>query len=104
LKLLGVQYAADYLPRYNIAPTQTILTVTAARQLHEMIWGIKPPWSGSSSRVLINARSETVREKPSFKAAFEHHRCLVLADGFYEWARETKQPYLSRAREKPAAA
>jgi putative SOS response-associated peptidase YedK len=94
LKALGVDCAEDYQPRFNIAPTQMVLTITAERQLHEMIWGIKPKWGGSDVRVLINARSETVREKPSFKESFMHRRCLVPADGFYEWARDTKQPYL----------
>lgn len=83
---------ADLTPRYNIAPTQMVAAVpnAAPRHVEWYRWGLVPAWAkdpaiGSS---LINARAETVAEKPSFRAAFKRRRCLVLADGFYEWRRE----------------
>jgi putative SOS response-associated peptidase YedK len=91
-------------PRYNIAPGQPVATVVAtpehpAPRLDFHRWGLIPSWAKDpaiGSR-LINARSETVAEKPSFRAAFKRRRCLVLADGFYEWEtlgdRQTKQPH-----------
>lgn len=81
-------------PRYNIAPSQTVPIVSALRQFDEMTWGITPKWGRETSKHLINARSETVREKRSFRDAFASRRCLFPADGFYEWSREGKQPYL----------
>ncbi len=94
-------------PRYNIAPTQEVACVrrrvspeeqgAATRELVEMRWGLIPSWAkdpGIGSR-MINARSETVAEKPAYREAFRRRRCLVVADGFYEWKRMkgTKQPY-----------
>ena len=81
-----------YLPSYNVAPTQGVLTVVAeneARRAVRMRWGLIPYWAKDpkiGSR-MINARAETVAEKPSFRAALRRRRCLVLADGFYEWRR-----------------
>jgi putative SOS response-associated peptidase YedK len=91
-------------PRYNIAPTQPVATVTATLENPEpqfqlLRWGLIPSWAKDPAigNRLINARAETVSEKPSFRAAFKRRRCLVLADGFYEWQRQanrkTKQPY-----------
>ncbi|WP_035984860.1 SOS response-associated peptidase [Leptolyngbya sp. KIOST-1] len=79
-------------PRYNIAPTQPVATLLATPEQPEpqvtiLQWGLVPSWAKDpaiGSR-LINARAETVAEKPSFRAAFKRRRCLVLADGFYEW-------------------
>ncbi|MGB3199923.1 MAG: SOS response-associated peptidase [Nodosilinea sp.] len=91
-------------PRYNIAPTQPVVTVVATSDdpephVQHLQWGLIPSWAKDpaiGSR-LINARAETVSEKPSFRAAFKRRRCLVLADGFYEWQRQgdrqPKQPY-----------
>lgn len=91
-------------PRYNIAPTQPVATVLQTaeqpvRQLKFLQWGLIPSWAKDpaiGSR-LINARSETVTEKPAFRAAFKRRRCLILADGFYEWQRvehqKQKQPF-----------
>ena len=80
-----------YLPRYNIAPTQPVLTVTNddARKASYMRWGLIPSWAKDSTvgNRLINARAETVAERNSFRRAFVRRRCLVLADGFYEWQR-----------------
>jgi putative SOS response-associated peptidase YedK len=77
-------------PRYNIAPTQPVAVVTEAakRQVDLYQWGLVPAWAKDitiGSR-LINARCETLVEKPSFRKAFERRRCLILADGFFEWA------------------
>ena len=91
-------------PRYNIAPTQLIPSILSAsggeKQLQMLRWGLIPSWAKDDkiSAKLINARAETVSEKPSFKAAFKRRRCLIVADGFYEWQRQEKQkqPYYFR--------
>ncbi len=88
-------------PRYNIAPTQLIPSILSApggeKQLQMLRWGLIPSWAKDAKigAKLINARAETVSEKPSFKAAFKRRRCLIIADGFYEWQRQEKkkQPY-----------
>ena len=78
-----------FQPRYNIAPTQQVLTVVGGetRRAGFMRWGLIPSWSkgGPTSRPLINARAETVAEKPAFRGSLRNRRCLVPADGFYEW-------------------
>ena len=85
--------ASDFthVPRYNIAPTQSVLVVTndEGRRGSYMRWGLIPSWvkSASVGNRLINARAETVGERNSFRAALIRRRCLVLADGFYEWQR-----------------
>ena len=86
---------ASYVgPSYNTAPTNKVLAVVKVDQarLVNMTWGIVPSWAlknakkkGKKPTPLINARSETVHEKPSFKKAFQTKRCLVIADGYYEW-------------------
>lgn len=90
-----------YAPRYNIAPTQPItavrLTSAGERELTFFQWGLVPSWAKDpaiGSR-MINARSETVAEKPSFRAAFKRRRCLIPASGFYEWQKQNgrKQPH-----------
>ncbi|AFY56398.1 hypothetical protein Riv7116_3958 [Rivularia sp. PCC 7116] len=96
-------------PRYNIAPTQTVATVlydseSKKRQCQLLRWGLIPSWSKDSkigSR-MINARAETLAEKPSFRSAFKRRRCLVLADGFYEWKKlaDKKQPYYFQLQDK----
>jgi putative SOS response-associated peptidase YedK len=101
-ELLGLPIPPPLAPRYNIAPSQLVACVrtnpdTSEREWVELKWGLVPSWSKDPSvgHKLINARSETVDEKPSFRKAFKQQRCLILADGFYEWKREgkTKQPY-----------
>ena len=79
-------------PRYNIAPTQLVSVITQSpktkqRIHHQKRWGLIPGWAKDTSlgNRLINARSETVAEKPAFRNAFQRRRCLVVADGFYEW-------------------
>jgi len=88
-------------PRYNIAPTQMVPVVRLAaagrRELALLRWGLIPHWARDPSMGarLINARAETVAGKPAFRDAFAHRRCLVPADGFYEWRTENgrKQPF-----------
>lgn len=84
----------DYRPRYNIAPTQEVLAVTQAnggRQGETMRWGLIPSWAKDLTLGgrMINAKAETVAERPAFRVAFKKRRCLVLADGFYEWRKDT---------------
>ena len=89
-------------PRYNVAPSQEAAVVRAdrdgRRSLSMLRWGLVPAWARDprSGPRLINARAETARTKPSFRAAFASRRCLIPADGFYEWKREggAKQPWL----------
>lgn len=94
-------------PRYNIAPTQPVATLVQSasgknRQFKMLHWGLIPSWAKDTKlgAKLINARAETVAEKPAFRSAFRQRRCLVLADGFYEWQQQEnkkqKQPYYIR--------
>lgn len=86
---------ADVSPRYNISPGQQVLVVTDwnQRRAEWMKWGLVPSWAKDPAigNKLINARSETVQEKPSFRNAFARRRCLILADGFYEWKRPAQK-------------
>jgi putative SOS response-associated peptidase YedK len=104
----------EHTPRFNIAPTQRVVAVVGtgdARQLVSLRWGLIPFWAKDEKigNRLINARAETVSEKPAFRHAFSRRRCLVLADGYYEWkkpasGRGRKQPYhFHRADDKPFA-
>lgn len=83
---------ADWDPRYNIAPTQMVPVVLndGRRRIELVRWGLIPHWADDPSigNRLINARSETVAEKPAFRDAFRRRRCIILVDGFYEWRRE----------------
>ncbi|AFY30697.1 SOS response-associated peptidase [Calothrix sp. PCC 7507] len=97
-----VDSVPDLTPQYNIAPTQMVITVlhhveSNKREFQQLRWGLIPSWAKdvAIASKLINARSETVAEKPSFRAAFRRRRCLVVADGFYEWQRQPgkKQPF-----------
>ena len=91
--------AANVAASYNIAPTHEVLAIILqnGRRLERLHWGLVPSWAKdlSGASRLINARAETVAQKPSFRAAFKHRRCLIMADGFYEWQGEkgSKQPY-----------
>ena len=100
LDFLQAQFAFDhhgleYRPRYNIAPTQQVLTVTndGQRQAEYMRWGLIPFWAKDPKigNRMINAVGETAATKPAFRAAFKKRRCLVLADGFYEWRKDGKE-------------
>lgn len=86
--------ALDLKPRYNIAPGQEAPVVIhdSAKTLAMMRWGLVPSWANDPAigNRMINARAETITEKPSFKRLIERRRCLVLADGFYEWRKEGK--------------
>ncbi|MBM3509747.1 MAG: SOS response-associated peptidase [Alphaproteobacteria bacterium] len=94
-------------PRYNIAPTDPVYAVrrapAGAPELVTLRWGLIPAWAkdAKGGAMMINARADTIAEKPAYREAFVHRRCLVLADGFYEWKLEgkIKQPYLITRRD-----
>lgn len=94
--------ARNLQPNYNVAPTQSINVIGATEaglQVKDMRWGLIPSWWKKPLKDLpstINARSETVAEKPMFRTAFKRSRCLIPASGFFEWQRtgDQKQPYL----------
>jgi putative SOS response-associated peptidase YedK len=94
-------------PSYNIAPTQQVATVLAEngkRKLEMLHWGLIPSWAKDPEvgNRMINARAETVAEKPSYRKAFQERRCLILADGFYEWQKTDngKQPFYIRMQDE----
>ena len=98
----GVDIEGDMAPRYNIAPTQDVATIrqnrdTPERRFAWMKWGLIPYWAKDASvgYKMINARAETAAEKPAFSEALKKRRCLVPADGFYEWQKtgKVKQPF-----------
>jgi putative SOS response-associated peptidase YedK len=99
--LFGAASSTEVKPRYNIAPTQFIAAIRHDQQdkpeLVMLRWGLVPFWAKDPSigNRMINARAETVAEKPSFRNAYKQRRCLVLADGFYEWQKgdDGKTPY-----------
>ena len=104
-KVFGIDSVTfDYAPSYNIAPSQDILLVVneGKRRLVKSRWGFVPPWSQelSDGYKMINARAESVAEKPSFRQAFQNQRCPVVADGFYEWKKEgtRKRPFYIRLK------
>lgn len=87
--------SCEHRPNWNIMPNQSVLAVihhNGVNQLVCFMWGLIPSWSKDPSiaNKLINARAETVDKKPSFKDAFKRRRCLIVADGFYEWKKEDK--------------
>lgn len=91
----GVPLPAQHKPRYNIAPTQEILTLISdkqGRRVENLRWGLIPHWAKDPkiAQRLINARAETLFEKPSFRDAVKQRRCLIIADGFYEWRQTEK--------------
>jgi putative SOS response-associated peptidase YedK len=107
VRMAGVaedQFSA-LVPRYNIAPSQSILAVTHADEkptLSWFRWGLIPSWSKDSAG-FINARAETVQLKQSFTESFRERRCLIPADGFFEWARagkKMKQPYFFQMKDE----
>ena len=100
--LFDLPEAPPLEPRYNIAPSQPVLAVrrhprTGQREFTFLNWGLIPSWAKDVKigYRLINARSETVADKPAFRAAYRRRRCIVPADGFYEWQKRAghKQPY-----------
>ncbi len=93
-------YPSSLTPSYNIAPTQEVAAIVEEgeeRKLETFRWGLIPSWAKDPSigNKMINARAETVSEKPSFRSAFKKRRCLIVADGFYEWQKTDggKQPF-----------
>jgi putative SOS response-associated peptidase YedK len=111
--LFDAPCALNLHPRYNIAPTQLApvigLDEEGARQVRMMRWGLVPRWTKDlkSLPLLINARSEGIAEKPSFRDAFARRRCLVPADGFYEWCTvqsKAKAPWRIVLEDRPAFA
>lgn len=95
----GFSFPLELRGRYNIAPSQPILTIAneGAQKAEFMLWGLVPAWAKDTSRAVINARAETLGEKPTFRGPFKYHRCLIPADGFYEWKKTAgskgKTPY-----------
>jgi putative SOS response-associated peptidase YedK len=99
LQIYGVQIAFGFVPRYNIAPSQKVSVIVERAgkiQPVEMTWGWKPVWS---KQLLINAQAETVTEKPTFKKIL-HQRCLVPADGFYEWTPDKSPIRFTKPRDE----
>ncbi|MGA9998107.1 MAG: SOS response-associated peptidase [Pyrinomonadaceae bacterium] len=101
-KQFGVRIEDELVPHYNIAPTQTVAAIRLAQggegmEFIRLDWGLIPSWAKDTTIAskLINARSETLSEKPSFREALKRRRCLIVADGFFEWDKKgkTKQPY-----------
>ena len=93
-------------PRYNIPPASdlpVVLNVDNKRHLRFLKWGFVPSWAKDTTigQRLINAKAETILEKPSFRSAFKSRRCIIPANGFYEWKQEnkSKQPYVIKSRE-----
>jgi putative SOS response-associated peptidase YedK len=111
--LFELSTAPGLAPRYNIAPTQEAPVVRidptdSRRKIVLMRWGLVPFWAKDPDigNRMINARAETVAEKPSFRSSFKRRRCLVIADGFYEWQKTggPKQPFYFRmADQQPFA-
>ena len=105
-ELFGLAEPPAVTPRYNIAPTQQIPVIRqyADRQNHldYLRWGLIPSWfkDKPTSNLMINARSETVSEKPAFKQSIRYRRCVVVASGFYEWLTEGKKPWYVRLKDR----
>ena len=106
--MFGLADAPELKPRYNIAPTQQIAAIkldpeSGTRKLSLLRWGLIPSWADDPSigNRMINARAETLAVKPAFRSAFKKGRCLIVADGFYEWKKtgSTKQPYFIRFKD-----
>lgn len=101
-------FPSKFAPRFNIAPSQPILAIPndGANAADFFIWGLIPMWAKDPTigNRLINARGETVAEKPSFRGSFKYKRCLILTDGFYEWKtfgdRKTKTPYFIHMKDR----
>lgn len=104
VKLPGVRvYDMPFAARYNIAPTQDVLVVAdlgSGLELSTVVWGLIPARSNDGRR-FINARSETIETKPSFSDSYRKRRCLIMADGFFEWTQtKSKQPHFFQLRDQ----
>src|SRR5262245_35780408 len=105
-RLFGYPEQPNFPPRYNVAPTQPVpivRLVQGEREFALVRWGLIPPWVTDPAKfsLLINARSESVQDKPAFRNAIRRRRCLFPADGFYEWKEEggRKRPYYIRPKD-----
>ena len=101
-RLLDVE-VPDYEPRYNIAPTQDVIALIDGHEVRRFRWGLVPPWSKDLSigTKMLNARSETAAEKPSFRPALAKRRCLIPASSFFEWREEREADLFGEAVGKP---
>jgi putative SOS response-associated peptidase YedK len=106
LEHFQLQSRLELVPRFNIAPSQAVPAVRQGEEQRELVmlrWGLIPAWAKEekSGYRMINARAETVASKPAFRSALRYRRCLLPADGFYEWRAgpRGKQPYYIRLRE-----
>jgi putative SOS response-associated peptidase YedK len=108
-KAFDLAYIPQLEPRYNIAPTQEVATILRSepksdRKFKWLRWGLIPHWAKEPSigNKLINARAETIAQKPSFRSAFRHSRCLIIVDGFYEWQQQEKhkQPFYIQKKDR----
>lgn len=105
--------SVELRPRFNVAPGDRVLAVTVdghgAPRGELLRWGLVPPWSRTpeSTLTMINARAETLEERPAYREAFRRYRCLIVADGFYEWRRRAGGPsqpfHIARADRQPFA-
>ena len=106
-RLFGYREQPNFPPRYNVAPTQPVPIVRimeGERQFALVRWGLIPPWVEDPRKftLLINARGESVNDKPAFRNAMRRRRCLFPADGFYEWKDDgrRKRPYVVRPKDR----
>ncbi len=107
-RLLGLVKIPELTPRYNIAPSQPVAAIRnnpdGARQLVMLRWGLLPSWAKDPkpNYRMINAKAETLAQRPAFRVPFRRRRCLIAADGFYEWQRleGRKQPYYITRRDR----
>jgi putative SOS response-associated peptidase YedK len=101
-------FPAQFAPRFNIAPTQPVLAIPNddKNEADFFVWGLIPMWAKDPAigNRLINARGETLEEKPAFRGSLKYKRCLILADGFYEWksvpGRKTKTPFFIHMKDR----
>ena len=107
---VGLDSFADVRLRYNVAPTTPVVCIrepeasAGQREFFPARWGLVPSWAKDRkiASSCINARSDTVDKKPAFRSAFKKRRCVVVADGFFEWRKTDKQPfYISLATGRP---
>ena len=102
--LFGVRNVPDLTASYNIAPTQPVLAVRIEGEAKACVvlrWGLIPSWAKDKKMAQINARADTAAEKPMFRSAFKKRRCLIFADGYYEWKTigKQKQPFFFRLKD-----
>jgi putative SOS response-associated peptidase YedK len=93
-----IQFSLDFSPRYNICPGQSLSVLayeSGTVKAKNVGWGFEPKWGDTKTKLIINARAETVHEKNTFKTAFKKRRCVIFANGWFEWLKKgnEKQPY-----------